>query len=140
VKAFLITLRSITEFNGGSLMKVAITAKGTDMNSEMDQRFGRCGYFLIVDTESMEFESIENRSAMATGGAGPQAVQTISKTGVKALITGNVGPNAYQTLEAAGIEIYTAPGGKVAEMVEKFKKGELTSSNSPTVDSHAGMR
>ncbi len=120
-------------------MKIAITAKGIGMDSEIDPRFGRCGYFVIIDTETMESESIVNGSAMASGGAGPQAAQAISKIGAKVIITGNVGPNAHQTLEAAGIEIITGSKGTVSEMVERYKKGELSSSDSPTVGSHAGM-
>ncbi len=121
-------------------MKIAITAKGEELNSEIDPRFGRCRYFVIVDTETMEFESIINESAMASGGAGPQAANAISKMGAKVVITGNVGPNAHRTLEAAGIKIITGSNGKVSEMVQKYKRGELSSSTSPTVGSHAGMK
>ena len=121
-------------------MKIAITAKGKELSSDIDTRFGRCEYFVIVDTATMEFEGIVNESAMASGGAGPQAAQTISKTGAKVLITGNVGPNAHQSLEAAGIEIITGSNGKVGDMVDKYKKGELSSTTAPTVGSHAGMR
>lgn len=120
-------------------MKIAITAKGKELDSDIDTRFGRCEYFVIVDTETMEFEAIMNESAMASGGAGPQAAQTISKIGAKVLITGNVGPNAHQTLEAAGIEIITGSNGKVGDMAEKYKNGELSSTNAPTVGRHAGM-
>lgn len=121
-------------------MKLAITSKGKEMSSETDPRFGRCGYFIIVDIETMEFEAIENASAMASGGAGPQAAQTVSKTGAEVIITGNVGPNAHQSLEAAGIEIITGSSGTVSDMIERYKNGELSRSNAPTVDSHAGMR
>ena len=120
-------------------MKIAITAKGKELNSETDPRFGRCGYFVIVDTETMEFEAMTNESAMASGGAGPQAAQAVSKAGAKVLITGNVGPNAHHALEAAGIEIITGSNGKVGDMVERYKKGELSSTSAPTVGSHAGM-
>ncbi|MEA3558911.1 MAG: NifB/NifX family molybdenum-iron cluster-binding protein [Candidatus Thermoplasmatota archaeon] len=121
-------------------MKIAVTAKGKELGSDIDPRFGRCGFFVIVDTETMEFESIINESAMASGGAGPQAAQTISRTGAKVLITGNVGPNAHQALEAAGMEIITGSNGTVGDMIEKYKNGELSSTTAPTVGSHAGMR
>ena len=120
-------------------MKIAITAKGKELGSDIDPRFGRCGYFVIVDTETMESEAIVNESAMASGGAGPQAAQTVSRTGAKVLITGNVGPNAHQALEAAGIEIITGSNGKVGDMVGKYKNGELSTTSAPTVGSHAGM-
>ncbi len=121
-------------------MKIAITAKGKELGSDIDPRFGRCGYFVIVDTDTMEFEAVINEGAMASGGAGPQAAQTVSKTGAKVLITGNVGPNAHHALEAAGIEIIAGSSGQVVDMVERYKKGELSSTTAPTVGSHAGMR
>lgn len=121
-------------------MKIAVTAKGKDLGSEVDPRFGRCPYFLIVDPDTMEFEAFENQSAMASGGAGPQAAQEISKKGVEAVITGNVGPNAFQALSAAGIKIHTGAGGTVREALEKFKSGELAEAGAATTRSHSGMR
>ena len=120
-------------------MKIGISSTGEDLNAQVDPRFGRCQYFLIVDTESMSFESISNESAMASGGAGIQAAQTVAKSGVKTIITGNVGPNAFQTLSAAGIKIVTWANGTVKEAVEKYKKGEFKGTETPSVGSHFGM-
>ena len=119
-------------------MKVAITAKGTELGSEIDPRFGRCDYFIIVDAVTMKFESIVNESSNASGGAGPKAAQTIYRAGAKVLITGHVGPNARQSLEAAGIGIITGSSGLVEDMVKKYRNGELTGTTDPTVDSHGG--
>ena len=121
-------------------MKIAITAKGNTLESEVDPRFGRCSYFLIVDTDTMSFESISNESAMASGGAGIQAAQTVAKSGVEAVVTGNMGPNAFQTLSAAGIKVFTGANGTVKESIEKYKKGELKETEAPNVDSHSGMK
>ncbi len=120
-------------------MKIGISATGEDLNAQVDPRFGRCHYFLIVDTETMRFESISNESAMASGGAGIQAAQTIAKTGVEAMVTGNMGPNAFQTLSAAGIKIFTGATGKVSEAVEQYKRGELQETKAASVGSHFGM-
>jgi predicted Fe-Mo cluster-binding NifX family protein len=120
-------------------MKVAITSCGEYLSSEIDTRFGRCGYFLKVDTETLVYESIPNRSAMASGGAGIQAAQTVSELGVEAVITGDVGPNAFRTLNAAGIKIITGASGTVKEAIEKFQSGELKETGAPTSASHAGM-
>ena len=59
-------------------MKIGITSTGKNLDAEVDQRFGRCKYFIIVDTDSMEFEAISNENIMASGGAGIQAAQTLS--------------------------------------------------------------
>ena len=50
-------------------MRIAISATGSTLDAEVDPRFGRCQHFIIVDPETMEFEAIENNSAMAAGGA-----------------------------------------------------------------------
>jgi predicted Fe-Mo cluster-binding NifX family protein len=120
-------------------MKIGISSTGEDLNAQVDPRFGRCKYFLIVDTDTMNFESISNESAMASGGAGIQAAQTIAKTGVKSMVTGNMGPNAFQTLSAAGIKIFTGATGTINEAVDKYKRGELQETNTPNVGSHSGM-
>lgn len=106
-------------------MKIAITATGTDLQSQVDPRFGRAGYFIIVDPETMEFETIENASMSAAHGAGIQAGQLMSSKDVSAVITGSVGPNAFQTLTAAGINIFQSPGGTVHQAVEAYKNGQL---------------
>ncbi|MDG6225520.1 MAG: NifB/NifX family molybdenum-iron cluster-binding protein [Candidatus Thermoplasmatota archaeon] len=121
-------------------MKIAVTAKGNELTSEMDPRFGRCRFFLIVDPNTKEFEAVENKSAMATGGAGPQASQTISRLGVEVLITGNVGPNAFEALKASGIRVLIGASGTVEEILGKYDKGELEEIQGASVGSHSGMR
>ena len=120
-------------------MKICITSMGDNLDSDVDPRFGRCKYFLIIDTDSMSVESISNESAMASGGAGIQAAQTVANAGVEVVITGNMGPNAFQTLSAAGVKIVTGVTGAVGEVMEKYKKGELKETEAPSVRSHFGM-
>jgi len=120
-------------------MKICVTATSNSLDAQIDPRFGRCSYLVIVDSETMQFEAIPNMAAGATGGAGIQAAQTIANKDVKLLITGNVGPNAFGALSAAGIEIVTGAFGTVREAVEKFKRGEFTKTGAPTVDGHFGM-
>lgn len=120
-------------------MKIGISSTGKDLDDQVDSRFGRCQYFLIVDTDTMSFEYISNESAMSSGGAGIQAAQSVVKAGVEAVITGNMGPNAFQTLSAAGIKVVTGVSGTVKDAVEKYKKGELKETTAPSVGSHFGM-
>jgi predicted Fe-Mo cluster-binding NifX family protein len=120
-------------------MKICVTATANSLDAQIDPRFGRCSYFIIVDSETMKFEAISNMAAGATGGAGIQAAQTVAKKDVKLLITGNVGPNAFGALSAANIEVVTGASGTVREAVEKFKQGEFTKTSAPTVDDHFGM-
>ena len=105
-------------------MKIAISAAGPDLDTQVDPRFGRCQYFVIVDADTIQFESVENSSAMASGGAGISAAQMIVSKGVEAVLTGNCGPNAYQVLSAAGIKVITGVAGKVEDAIEGYKSGK----------------
>ena len=120
-------------------MKIAISSMGKDLDSQIDPRFGRCQYFILVDPETLTFEVVGNEGLMASGGAGIQAAQLIAQKGATALITGNLGPNAASALSASGIKIHFAPGGNVKEVVQAFKAGKLQEASGPTVPSHFGM-
>ena len=120
-------------------MKIAITANAANLEADIDPRFGRCQYLLIVDPEKMEFEALDNSGAMAGGGAGIATAQMIAGTGVDAVLTGNCGPNAYQVLEAAGIKVVTGVSGKVQDAIQNYKSGKLKASSQPNVAEHFGM-
>jgi predicted Fe-Mo cluster-binding NifX family protein len=120
-------------------MKICVSAFSGSLDAEVDSRFGRCAYFVIVDSETMEFNAISNDSINAAHGAGIQAAQTVANMGVEVIITGNVGPNAFGVLSAAGIKIVTGASGTVREVVEKYMKGQLKEIGNPTVGGHFGM-
>ncbi|HUV76127.1 MAG TPA: NifB/NifX family molybdenum-iron cluster-binding protein [Dehalococcoidales bacterium] len=120
-------------------MKIAISATGSTLDAEVDPRFGRCQCFVIANPETIEFEAIDNSSAMAAGGAGISAAQMIVDKGVEAVITGNCGPNAYQVLSAAGIKVISGVAGKVQDAIEDYKSGKLSPSSQPNVLGHFGM-
>ena len=111
-------------------MKVMVSSTGEGIDTEMDPRFGRCQYFVLVDTETMTAETHPNPGANASGGAGFQAAQFCSDVGAQAVISGSFGPNAFNTLQEAGIKMYPASGGKIRNLVEALKKGELKETES----------
>ncbi|MFW5946804.1 MAG: NifB/NifX family molybdenum-iron cluster-binding protein [Candidatus Natronoplasma sp.] len=118
-------------------MKVAISVDGNDEKANVDERFARCPYFVIVDTEEMKYESIENEDADGAHGVAPQVVQNLSEIDIEAVITGNVGPNGYRTLVSAGIKPYK-DSGEISKAVEKLKEGELEEIENQTVKGHHG--
>ena len=120
-------------------MKLAVSATGGSLDAQVDPRFGRCAYFVIVDSESFEFESIPNTAANAMSGAGIQAAQAVADKGVQAVMTGHVGPNAFQALSSAGIDIITGVAGSVREAVEAFKSGKSQKVTGPTTPMGFGM-
>jgi len=121
------------------LMKVAVTAGEPSLDAAVDPRFGRCACFLIVETDDLTFEAVENPNVMLGGGAGIQSAQLMSEKGVTFVLTGNCGPNAYRTLAAAGIEIITGCSGPVREVVAQFQADGLSATAGPNVEGHFGM-
>jgi len=117
-------------------MKVAVTAIGADLNSMVDERFGRCRYFIFADPKTKEYEAVENEYASGAHGTGIQVAQFIADKKASALITGNVGPNAMKVLAESGIEVYTAHSMSIKEALEHFEKGNLNKALGPTTTGH----
>ena len=121
-------------------MKIAITSSGLDLQSQVDPRFGRCAYFILVETDTDEFEAIENSNVQGMGGVGIQSGQIMADRGVKTVLTGSCGPNAFQTLQAAGIKVITGATGTIQEAIDKFKSGELKAISQANASAHSGMK
>lgn len=120
-------------------MKIAVSSSGKDLDSQMDPRFGRCAYFVIVETEDMSFEAFDNENIALGGGAGIQSAQFVSSKGAKAVLTGNCGPNAVQTLSAAHVKVFVGQSGTVREAIERYTRGDMKSTTTPNVADHYGM-
>ena len=119
-------------------MKICITAQGDNLDADVDPRFGRCKYFIIVNTETLEFEAISNPNIDSSCGAGIQSGQLIAQKQVSSVLTGNVGPNAFTTLKAVGVEVITGVSGKIKDAIEKYKSNGFQTTKGPSVDSHFG--
>jgi len=120
-------------------MKICVTATAGDLNAQVDPRFGRSQYFVIVDSDTMAFEAMVNEAMNAPGGAGIQAAQAMVNKGVNVVVSGNMGPNAFQVLSTADVKIATGAYGTVKEAVEMYKSGKLNEAGGSTVAAHAGM-
>lgn len=119
-------------------MKIAISSTGSELQSSVDPRFGRCAYIIFYDTDTGDWEAVQNANRDASGGAGIRTAQSVIDRGATAVVTGNIGPNAMQVLETQ-VKVYTGFGGTVEEAVQALQEGGLASSSSPTVQEHAGM-
>ena len=97
-------------------MKTAITVTGPTLDSGVDPRFGRCAYFLVVETDTMAFEAIDNVNAALGQGAGIQSAQLVAGRDVKYVLTGHCGPNAHSALSAAGIGVILGCSGTARKL------------------------
>ena len=120
-------------------MKIAVSSCGIFLDSPIDPRFGRCDYFVIVDTIDMSFEVFDNDGEGLSQGAGVQSAKFVVSKGAQAVITGNIGPNAVRALSAAGVEVVLCRTESIKDAVEKYQKGLLKSVNGANVRDHYGM-
>ena len=120
-------------------MKIVVTSNGADLDAQASPVFGRCPWYLFVDTETMEVEAVENPAMEAASGAGIQAAQFVVEQGADALVTGNVGPNAFDVLRSADVRVYLLEDGTVREAVEAYEEGLLTEASDATGPAHAGL-
>ena len=115
-------------------MLIAITAIENSLQSEIDPRFGRAAYYMIVNTETDEVTVHNNSDGIsASNGAGTGAAQTLSEYGVEALYTGSVGPKAADVLQKANIPYYENNTGTVQSLLDQLKAGGTTQ-NIPQTD------
>ncbi len=106
-------------------MKLAISASGPDLDSQVDGRFGRCAYFLIVDSETLACEALRNSAAQQAGGAGVAAAQLVAGAGAQCVLAAQLGPHALAALAAGGLTLLEAPAGTVRAAVEAYRAGRL---------------
>jgi predicted Fe-Mo cluster-binding NifX family protein len=101
---------------------ICVTAKGKDLDAEVDPNFGRASYFLIIDPKTLEFKSYANPHSEAGHGAGIQSAQFVAGQAVSTVLTGQVGPNAQQVLESAGIRVINAEKCTVREALSWLQR------------------
>jgi predicted Fe-Mo cluster-binding NifX family protein len=118
-------------------MKIAVTSKGKDLDSPIDQRFGRAEMFIIYDTETGSFEAIDNQASLdLTQGAGIQSARNVVAQGAQYVITEHCGPKAYRSLSAADIKVIVGVTGTVREAISRFEAGKLNPTGEPDVEAH----
>jgi len=114
-------------------MEIVVTAKKPNLDAEIDPHFGHCQYFVFIDLEMMTYCTIENTSALTSGGDDISAAHKIIGMGVKAVLTGNCGPNTHQVLLAAGVQVFTGISGNVINAIADYMSGRLKPATKPAV-------
>ena len=119
------------------VLKLVVSAKGQTLDSDLDPRFGRAKYFLLVDPEGDSLEVVENKQNLQLAqGAGIQAAQTVVESGAQAVLTGNCGPKAFKVLKAAKIPVAVGLSGTVREALRQYKENKVSYAQGPNVEGH----
>ena len=118
-------------------MRIAVSVNRPDLDSPVDPRFGRAQFYLLVDSETMASETLENwRNLDLAQGAGIQAAQNLLRRSPEVLLTGNCGPKAFKVLEAGGVKVCVGVRGTAREAVRGYLEGRYTPSDGANVDGH----
>jgi predicted Fe-Mo cluster-binding NifX family protein len=118
-------------------VKIAVTSQGRDLDSRVDERFGRASYFIVVDTETGSFEAHDNAQNVGSlQGAGIQSASNAAGHGVSAVLTGHCGPKAFRALSSAGIQVYVGISGRVKNVLERFRNGDYRPTEGADVRGH----
>jgi predicted Fe-Mo cluster-binding NifX family protein len=119
-------------------MTIAISANGPTMESDLDPRFGRAQYYIIINEDTGEpITTINNSENVNTaGGAGTSAAQIMAKHNVTNVISGNFGPNASIGLKALNIKMLQSPTKKIKDIFVDFREGNLKEISDATVKGH----
>jgi predicted Fe-Mo cluster-binding NifX family protein len=105
-------------------MKIAITSTGNNLESNLDQRFGRCSYFTIYDNETKGMEFIPNPNKDAQEGAGPASVQLVASRNVQKIISGEFGIKIKSLLDSLKIQmiVLKEPEKTIGEIINMLNK------------------
>lgn len=108
-------------------MKIAITSTGLSLDSFVSEKFGRCSYFVLFETQTKAINSIVNSAETLEHGAGPKAAQLIIQQNVELVLTGAVGGNAEEALKTGGVKIVTGlkSNMRVSEAIDLYLNSKL---------------
>jgi predicted Fe-Mo cluster-binding NifX family protein len=104
-------------------MKIAISSKGNNLNSDFDLRFGRAMYFCILDKNTGETRFLANKQMNANGGAGTKTAELMAELDVSKIISGDFGPKAKSLLEELNIQMIVLNDTNITieEIINKFQ-------------------
>jgi predicted Fe-Mo cluster-binding NifX family protein len=118
-------------------MRVAISSKGKHRDAQVEPRFDRAAYFLIVDTDDMTFHAMRNQGM--TDPTDTDAVRLVIYAGAQVVLTGDCGPDARHMLTTCGVRVFQGVSGTVGAAIERLTKGWLAESLDPGARTACGV-
>lgn len=109
----------------GVVLKIGFSVTDNKVSCVLDSRFGRCPYFMIVDTADNSKKWVENKGILAEGGAGIVAANQLVDLNLDIVITGNLGPNAWKVFQAANLKAYKTANIEIDKILADYKNGIL---------------
>ena len=119
-------------------MKIVISATGRDIESNIHATFGRCSFFLVLDTKTKDVKALMNTTKDRPDKIGVTAGQIVADQGIDAVITAEIGPLAFEAFEKYGIKVYQAEG-KINDAILQLEEGKLPEITKATVSRFQGL-
>ncbi|MFX1508540.1 MAG: NifB/NifX family molybdenum-iron cluster-binding protein [Promethearchaeota archaeon] len=120
-------------------MKIVISATGRDIESNIDATFGRCSFFLVLDTKTKDVKALINTTKDIPDKIGVTAGEIVANQGIDAVITADIGPKAFEAFKKYGIKIYQGEG-KINDVVHQLEEGMLSEITKPTGPMYMGLK
>lgn len=102
-------------------MRYLIASSGADLNAKVSNRFGHAEYFIVLDSETGQFEAVPGvgHDEAAHG------IDRFKKQNIEKVIVGNIGPGAFQDLKDHGWTAYLCRNMTINQAVEQVEKGAI---------------
>jgi predicted Fe-Mo cluster-binding NifX family protein len=120
-------------------MKIVISSTGRDIESNIDATFGRCSFYLVLDTKTKDVKALMNTAKDRPDIVGATAGQIVANEGIDAVITIDIGPKAFEAFKKYGIKMYRAEG-KINDAVQQLEEGKLSEITKPTGPMYMGLK
>lgn len=86
-------------------MRIAITSQGNSLESQLDQRFGHCKFFVIYDKQTGALEIIPNPYSEAEEQAGTLSARLLALKNVNKIVSGEFGIKVKPILDSLNIQM-----------------------------------
>jgi len=102
-------------------MRVIVISEGESLDSYVADDFGHAPFFLLVDSDTLDYHVIVNEYKDSEQGAGFAVANAIvSMENVDAVITGGIGMHGMKILKDGGIDVSYDEEGTVEQCVTDY--------------------
>ncbi len=102
-------------------MRIIVISEGESLDSYVADDFGHAPFFLLVDSETLDYHVIVNEYKDSEQGAGFAVANAIVSMGnVDAVITGGIGMHGMKILKDGGIDVSYDEEGTVEQCVTDY--------------------
>lgn len=108
-------------------MLIFVSTQQAGLDSPVDDRFGRAEWFIKFDSETMQWQALENPGVDSSKGAGVATAQFAVDQSADLVISGDFGPNAASALKAGGVKmvLFGENNGSAREIIDLYQQGSL---------------